>query len=89
MRHRSKSIAQLWRRSLLLAAALLVLSSQAHADGGLVELHQVVRQFAITVFTAPVPLRAGPVDISVLVIARADNRYLMERWLFSFRRKVG
>jgi hypothetical protein len=71
---RSKSIAQLWCRSWLLAAALLVLNSRAQADGGSVELHQVAGPFVVTVFTAPVPLRAGPVDISILVQDRAGGQ---------------
>jgi hypothetical protein len=69
-----KLIAQLWRHSLLLAAALLALSLRARADGGFVELHQAVGPFVVTVFSAPVPLRAGPVDISVLVQDRANGQ---------------
>jgi len=37
------------------------------ADGGTVRLSERKGQYQITVFTAPTPLRAGPVDISVLV----------------------
>lgn len=37
------------------------------ADGGTVRLSERQGGYRITVFTAPVPFRAGPVDISVLV----------------------
>ena len=39
----------------------------AHGDGGIVRLSRREGAFQITVFTAPTPVRAGPVDISVLV----------------------
>jgi hypothetical protein len=40
---------------------------QARADGGTVRLSEEKGSYRITVFTTPTPLRAGPVDISVLV----------------------
>jgi hypothetical protein len=42
-------------------------SASARADGGTVRLLERVGGYQITVFTAPQPFRAGPVDISVLV----------------------
>jgi len=39
----------------------------ACGDGGTIRLSEKRNGFLITVFTAPAPLRAGPVDISVLV----------------------
>ena len=39
----------------------------AYGDGGMVRLSAKKRGYLITVFTAPTPFRAGPVDISVLV----------------------
>jgi hypothetical protein len=39
----------------------------AHADGGTISLSSQNSAYQITVFTAPTPFRAGPVDISVLV----------------------
>lgn len=39
----------------------------ARADGGAVCLHDKSGQFLVTVFVSPWPLRAGPVDTSVLV----------------------
>ena len=73
-----KVIAELWRRGLLLVAALLAFSSRAQSDGGSVELHQEVGPLVITVFTAPGPLRAGPVDISVLVQDRATGQPVLD-----------
>jgi hypothetical protein len=43
------------------------LPSSARADGGAVRLFERVGNYQIAVFTAPTPLRAGPVDISVLI----------------------
>jgi len=37
------------------------------ADGGAVRLLERVGSYQIAVFTAPTPLRAGPVDVSVLL----------------------
>jgi hypothetical protein len=37
------------------------------ADGGAIRMAQRKGNYQITVFTTPTPLRAGPVDISVLV----------------------
>ena len=39
----------------------------ASADGGSLRLSEKKGGYQITVFTAPTPFRAGPVDISVLV----------------------
>ena len=85
----TESIAHLWRRSLLLAVALLMLNSRAHADGGTVELHQVAGPFIVTVFTAPVPLRVGPVDISVLLQDRANGQPVLDGEIFVLFRKEG
>jgi len=75
-------IAQLRRRSLWLVAALLALNTRAHGDGGFVELHQVAGPFIVTVFTAPGPLRAGPIDISVLVQDRANGQPVLDGEVF-------
>jgi hypothetical protein len=54
---------------LLLSPCHLVTLSpcQARADGGTVRLSEQQGKYRITVFTAPTVLRAGPVDVSVLV----------------------
>jgi hypothetical protein len=46
---------------------LLLFPSLARADGGALRLAQEKDGYRIAVFTAPTPLRAGPVDFSVLV----------------------
>ena len=53
--------------ALLLGISLLALPMIAHGDGGRVQLQQKADSLLITVFAAPAPLRAGPVDISVLI----------------------
>lgn len=51
-----------------LAALLgLLLAPPALADGGLVRISQPLGPYTVTVFSAPTPLRAGPIDLSVLV----------------------
>jgi len=42
-------------------------SAPARADGGSVLLSEITDHYRITVFSAPSPFRAGPVDISVFV----------------------
>ncbi len=42
-------------------------SAPAWADGGAVRLRERAGAYQIAVFTSPTPLRAGPVDFSVLV----------------------
>jgi len=43
------------------------LCAPARGDGGVVRVSAKKGAYLITVFTSPTPLRAGPVDISVLV----------------------
>jgi len=52
---------------LLVSFFILPPSSFLWADGGTVRLSEQKGSYRITIFTAPTPLRAGPVDISVLV----------------------
>jgi hypothetical protein len=51
----------------LVAAALFAQAYHALADGGILQMQRSSGPFVITVFTAPVPLRAGPADISILI----------------------
>ena len=51
---------------------VLLAAGQARADGGAVQVWQADGSFVVTVFAAPTPLRAGPVDLSVLV-QRTDS----------------
>ena len=50
--------------------ALTLLAMPLFADGGAVLSRQESGPFVITVFAAPVPLRAGPLDLTVLVQTR-------------------
>jgi hypothetical protein len=52
---------------LLVSSFILHPSSFLRADGGTMRLSEKRGEYVITVFTAPAPFRAGPVDISVLV----------------------
>ena len=56
------------------AILLLALTPALLADGGAIQSRQEAGPFVITVFTSPAPLRAGPVDMSVLV----QNRDTLE-----------
>ena len=47
--------------------AILVMPLPARGDGGTVRYAGRAGGYQLTVFTAPTPLRAGPVDVSVLV----------------------
>jgi hypothetical protein len=54
----------------LFSAVLVLLSSMAaccYGDGGAVIARQTIEGLQLTVFASPAPLRAGPVDVSVLV----------------------
>jgi hypothetical protein len=52
---------------LLPVSVLVLLPSLAAADGGTVRLSEQKGSYRVTVFTAPALVRAGPVDVSVLV----------------------
>jgi hypothetical protein len=65
------------RRGAILAAVFLC-ATAALADGGRVRLRQDAGAFAITVFTAPEPLVAGPADVSVLVQDRHTGEVLLD-----------
>jgi hypothetical protein len=54
-------------KSALLSLLVFHPSSLARADGGVVRLRERAGGYQIAVFTSPTPLRAGPVDVSVLV----------------------
>ena len=54
------------RMKQMVILAMLVCQS-AHADGGVVCLHEASGPFLVTVVMAPAPLTAGPVDATVVV----------------------
>jgi hypothetical protein len=64
------------------AAAAVLLAvlgcAPAAADGGRVRARREAGPLAITVFTAPDPLRAGRADVSVLVQDRASGEVLLD-----------
>jgi len=57
---------------------LFLLPSLAGADGGTVCLRERAGGYQVTVFTSPTPLRAGPVDVSVLVQDAATGECVPE-----------
>lgn len=52
---------------LRLIACLLISAAPCLADGGAIIARQTINGLELTVFASPAPLRAGPVDVSVLV----------------------
>jgi hypothetical protein len=72
MNHRIQPIIML----LLLSSLISHPSSLARADGGAVRLREKTGGYQLTVFTSPTPLRAGPVDVSVLVQDAATEEYV-------------
>ncbi|NQX90433.1 MAG: hypothetical protein HRT77_17470 [Halioglobus sp.] len=68
------------RRSTFILVLLLwagLPSAQVQADGGVVRASESVGPWRITVFSAPVPLRAGPADISVFVQDQTTRKPLL------------
>jgi len=63
-------------RNRLTILLLFGLAATAQADGGLVQVSQVVGDERVTIFTSPNPLRAGPIDVSVWVQEAASGTTL-------------
>ena len=57
---------------------VITAASTVRADGGVVRISQAAGPFEVTVFTSPTPLRAGPVDISVMVRDRASDQPILD-----------
>ena len=74
MRHRNKLILRL----LLFSSLIPHPSSLARADGGTIRLRQRAGGYQVAVFTSPTPVRAGPVDVSVLVQDAATGECVPE-----------
>ena len=60
------------------AVLLLALTPALLADGGAIQSRQEAGPFVVTVFTSPAPLRAGPVDMSVLVQNRDTSQTVLD-----------
>jgi hypothetical protein len=69
-----------WPSIWLLAVSSFILhpSTFVMADGGAVQQCKRAGDYQITVFTSPTPLRAGPVDVSVLVQDAATGECMPE-----------
>jgi hypothetical protein len=65
-------------RVLLVVAVLQQPFGLLHADGGTVRLVKKVGNYRISVFTSPIPVRVGPVDVSVLVQNAATGGLVSE-----------
>ena len=57
---------------------LLLVPHLAFADGGAILTRQTINDLDVTVFAAPLPLRAGPVDVSVLVQDAKTTKPLLD-----------
>jgi hypothetical protein len=68
------------RDKVLLIAILAAWNAPAiaYADGGIVRLCEVRDGRRITIFTSPTPLRAGPMDVSVLVQDVASGKPVLD-----------
>lgn len=61
----------------------------AHADGGAVQFEKPAGPFIITVFTTPTPLRAGSVDISLMIQNRENRQPVLDCQALVQLRKEG
>src|SRR5271154_2989462 len=61
---------------------LLLCAPPMFSDGGAIQMRQETSVFIITVFAAPVPLRPGPADISVLVQDRTSQNPVLDAKVF-------
>jgi len=74
---------------LLIAIAWSARIMPALADGGTVQFEKPAGPFVITVFTTPSPLRAGPVDISLMVQDRENRQPVLDCQALVQLRKEG
>ncbi len=68
---------ELARIGFLAAVLFCVQLGVARPDGGVVVFRAVAAPFVITVFASPVPLRVGPVDISVMVQDASTSKLVL------------
>lgn len=62
----------------LMVIACVACITEARADGGAVQFMKSAGPFVITVFTTPSPLRAGPVDISLMIQSRENQQPVLD-----------
>jgi YtkA-like len=65
-------------RALVLLSSLCLGGTSLLADGGTLQFRKQAGPFIVTVFTSPVPLRAGVADISVMVQDGQDNSPVLD-----------
>jgi hypothetical protein len=70
------------RTQLIVSVALFLACATARADGGIVQFRKAVGALVITVFTAPSPLSAGPVDFSLLVQSQDNLEPVLDARVF-------
>jgi hypothetical protein len=63
---------------LLLLSLPFLFPAAAMADGGALRLSEEKGNYQIAIFTSPTPLRAGPVDVSVLVQDAATHELVSD-----------
>ncbi len=66
------------RKAVVLCVAFGGSIALLFADGGTLQFHKKAGPFLITVFSAPVPLRAGSADFSVMVQDEQDNSPVLD-----------
>lgn len=74
---------------LFIAIAWFASLTQARADGGTVQFEKSAGPFVITAFTTPAPLRAGPVDISLMIQSSENQQPVLDCRAFVQLRKEG
>jgi hypothetical protein len=72
-----------------LATGVMLAVCLAHADGGAVCLRETAGAFLVTVFVAPEPVQAGPIDTSVLVQDRQTGVVILDAKVDLAMRRVG
>jgi len=63
---------------LFIVVACVLSVTGAQADGGAAQFTKSAGPFVITVFTTPSPLRAGPVDISLMIQNRENQQPVLD-----------
>jgi len=62
----------------LMVIATVAFITEAQADGGAMQFTKSAGPFVVTVFTTPSPLRAGPVDISLMIQSRENQQAVLD-----------